>query len=116
MAIETTYLAEYIQGRDAAGASNAFGYSPNTRVQVLSSTQAEYRFGALAGPQFTAAEQQVAVYLSTSMAGGSVRIEVRRGTQVLASRTEKMTSSYVGATRGMPTPLTFREPGEGVAR
>ena len=115
MAIETTYLAEYIQGRDAAGASNAFGYSPNTRVRVLSSTQAEYRFGALAGPQFTAAEQQVAVYLSTSMVGGSVRIEVRRGTHVLASRTEPITWTHVEAPGGTPTILTFHDPGGSTA-
>ena len=115
MATETKFLAEYIQGPYDSEAPQAFGYTPDTYVRVTGFNSTEYRFGALAGPQFTAAEQLVAVYLSASSLGGSVRIEVRRGTQVLASRTEKMTSSHVGATGGMPTPLTFRDPGGSTA-
>ena len=110
MALETTYLAAYIQG-NASGASGAIGQSSKTYAQVQAGGSAEYRFGALTRPHFTAAEQQVAVYLSALMSGGSVRIEVRRGTHVLASRTEPMTSSYVGATGGRPTTLTFHAPG-----
>ena len=115
MAIETTYLAEYIWG-NASDASRAIGHSPKTYAEVQAGgLAAEYRFGALTRPHFTAAEQQVTVYLSALVSGGSVRIEVRRGTHVLASRTEKTTSSHVGATGGMPTILTFRDPGGSTA-
>ena len=116
MATEIRFLAEYIQGQDSSGASRAFGYSPDTWVPVYgSSPPVEYRFSALTRPQFTAAEQRATVYLSALVSGGSVRIEVRRGTHVLASRTVPMTSSHVGATGGMPTPLTFRDPGGSTA-
>ena len=114
MATETTYLAEYIQGlhqNEAPYAHKAFGYSPDTHVGVYDTTPVEYRFGALDRPQFTAAEQQVAVYLSAWYPGGSVRVEVRRGTQVLASQTEPVTSWHVGATLGRPAVLTFRDSG-----
>ena len=115
MAIETTYLAEYIQTPHRDTANYALSYSPGTFAQVYGSVQAEYRFSALARPQFTGAEQQVAVYLSAGISGGSVRIEVRRGTHVLASRTEPMTSSHVGATGGKPTILAFHDPGGSTA-
>ena len=115
MAIETTYLAEYIQTPHRDTANYALSYSPGTFAQVYGSVQAEYRFSALARPQLAAAEQQVAVYLSTSMAGGSVRIEVRRGTHVLASRTEPITWTHVEAPGGIPTILTFHDPGGSTA-
>ena len=116
MATEYSFLAEYIRGQAGAGASNAFGRSPGTWVAVYgSSAPVEYRFGALDRPQFTAAEQRATVYLSALMAGGSVRIEVRRGTQVLASRTELITSLHVGYDGGRVTILTFRDPGGSTA-
>ena len=111
MAIETKFLAEYIQGQSVPTRFSALDYSPNTYAQVDGSAWAEYRFSALSRPQFTAAEQRVTVYLSAGRSGGSVRIQVRRGTHVLASRTESMTSSYVGVTGGKPTSLTFHDPG-----
>lgn len=111
MAVETKFLAEYIQTPHRDTANYALNYSPNTFAQVDGSAQAEYRFSALSRPQFTAAEQQVAVYLSTAISGGSVRIQVRRGKHVLASRTETMTASYVGAAGGRPTVLAFTDPG-----
>ena len=114
MAAETTYLAEYIQG-NASEASWAIGHSPKTYAEMQAGGSAEYRFGALTRPHFAAAEQQVTVYLSALMSGGSMRVEVRRGTQVLASRTEKITSLYVGATGGRPTILTFHDPGGSTA-
>ena len=111
MAIETKFLAECIRTPHWDTANYALSYSPSTFALVYGSAQAEYRFSALARPQFTAAEQQVAVYLSAKISDGSVRIEVRRGTHVLASRTESITSSHVGATGGKPTTLTFHDPG-----
>ena len=78
MAPETKFLAEYIHGPYDSEAPQAFGYTPDTYVRVTGFNSTEYRFGALAGPQFTAAEQLVAVYLSASSLGGSVRIEVRQ--------------------------------------
>lgn len=117
MATEYKFLAEYIQGQDADGASKAFDHSPDTYVWVYSSPSipVEYRFSALARPQFTAEEQLVTVYLSAWIPGGSVRIEVRRGTHVLASLTEPITSTHEGYTGGRPTPLTFHDPGGSTA-
>ena len=114
MAIETTYLAEYIQG-SASGASGAIGHSPKTYAAMQAGGSAEYRFGALTRPQFTAEEQRVTVYLSALLSGGSVRIEVRRGTHVLASRTEPITWTHVEAPGGIPTILTFHDPGGSTA-
>ena len=115
MAIETTYLAEYIQTPHRDTANYALRYSPGTSAQVYGSVQAEYRFSALARPQLAAAEQQVAVYLSAGISGGSVRIQVRRGTHVLASRTEPITWTHVEAPGGIPTILTFHDPGGSTA-
>ena len=113
MAIETTYLAEYIQGSAGGVAPNAFGYTPNTYVPF--SATVEYRFGALDRPRFTAEEQHVTVYLSSSQFGGAVRIEVRRGTHMLASQTEQITSLHVNAAGGRPTVLAFTDPGGSTA-
>ena len=116
MAAEYRFLAEYIAGQESSGASKAFSYSPDTWVMVYgSSAPVEYRFSALTRPRFSAEEQQVTVYLSALASGGSVRIEVRRGTHVLASRTQQIYSYHVDSTGGSPTILTFHDPGGSTA-
>ena len=113
MAIEYKFLDQWLSGEGEAG--EASGNTPSTNVRLWGSGYSEYRFAALTRPAFTAGPQQITVYLSAVSPEGSMLLEVRRGTQVLTSRTEAVTSTYVEKPNGHPVTWTFSDPGGSTA-